>query len=247
MNLPFWQRTEGVRANNKRAVLVVYSKESPCLLRCTIALPKKSSVEPDAPTTVRKRRCILRDVFCFGRRSEGMQRASGKPPLASLHANFPEGESSLRVWRADYGAGAQVHLTRCCFALAGDPKGCRGRAKSPCLCRRTPASPKGNPRWGFDAPTTARLVGCRPEGGSTFFRSERKYQRKHAARRLQRRPTSLCTATKPCAALGLGYALHGFQPFLALVGLRPPWAVGFGLREPNGWTTRINSGRPIPA
>ena len=34
--------------------------------------------------------------------------------------------------------------------------------------------------------------GCRPEGGSTFFRCERKYQRKPAARRLQRRPTSLC-------------------------------------------------------
>ena len=34
--------------------------------------------------------------------------------------------------------------------------------------------------------------GCRPEGGSTFFRSERKYQRKHAARRLRRRHTSLC-------------------------------------------------------
>ena len=74
--------------------------------------------------------------------------------------------------------------------------------------------------------------GCRPEGGSTFFRSERKYQRKHAARRLQRRPTSLCTAAKPCAVLGLGYALHGFQPFLALVGLRPPLVAGFGLREP---------------
>ena len=58
--------------------------------------------------------------------------------------------------------------------------------------------------------------GCRPEGGSTFFRSERKYQRKPAARRLQRRPTSLC-------------------------------AVGFGLREPNGWMPRINSGHPIPS
>ena len=58
--------------------------------------------------------------------------------------------------------------------------------------------------------------GCRPEGGSTFFRCERKYQRKPAARRLQRRPTSLC-------------------------------AVGFGLREPNGWMPRINSGHPIPA
>ena len=85
------------------------------------------------------------------------------------------------------------------------------------------------PGWGLTRRLRRGWWGCRPEGGSTFFRSERKYQRKHAARRLQRRPTSLCTAVKPCAALGLGYALHGFQPFLALVGLRPPWAVGFGL------------------
>ena len=76
---------------------------------------------------------------------------------------------------------------------------------------------------GHDAPTPARMVGLPSREGSTFFRRERKYQRKQAARRLQRRPTSLCTAAKPCAALGLGYALHGFQPFLALVGLRP-WA-----------------------
>ena len=131
--------------------------------------------------------------------------------------------------------------------MAGDPKGCRGRAESPRLRRCTPTSPKGNPCWGSDAPTTARLVGCRPEGGSTFFRSERKYQRKHAARRLQRRPTSLRTAAKPCATLVLGYALHGLRPFLALVGLRPPLVAGFGLREPNGWMPRIYSGHPIPA
>ena len=91
--MPFWQCTEGVRANNKRAVLVVYSKESPCLLRCTIALPKKSSVEPDAPTTVQSYRML----FCFGRRSEGVQGASEKPLLVSPHANFAEWESSLRV------------------------------------------------------------------------------------------------------------------------------------------------------
>ncbi len=35
--------------------------------------------------------------------------------------------------------------------------------------------------------------GCRPEGGSTFFRSERKYQRKPAARQLLR-PAPLCVA-----------------------------------------------------
>ena len=38
--------------------------------------------------------------------------------------------------------------------------------------------------------------GCRPEGGSTFFRSERKYQRKPAARRLQRRPAPLRVVRK---------------------------------------------------
>ena len=134
--MPFWQRTEGVRANNKRAVLVVYSKESPCLLRCTIALPKKSSVEPDAPTTVQSYGML----FCFGRRSEGVQGAFRSPP-----------------------ACIAAHQLRRRGILAG----------------------------GSDAPTTARLVGCRPEGGSTFFRSERKYQRKHAARRLQRRPAPL--------------------------------------------------------
>ena len=92
------------------------------------------------------------------------------------------------------------------------------------LCRR------GAPARGLTRRLRRERWGCRPQGDRTFFRSERKYQRKPAARRLQRRPTSLCTAAKPCAALGLGYALHGFQPFLALVGLRPPLAVGFGLR-----------------
>ena len=57
-----------------------------------------------------------------------------------------------------------------------------------------------------------------PMGRSHFsFDGERKVcKRKPAARRLQRRPTSLC-------------------------------AVGFGLREPNGWMPRIYSGHPIPA
>ena len=80
-----------------------------------------------------------------------------------------------------------------------------------CVRRRIPIAPIG-----LDAPSPARVVGLPPRGGSTFFRSERKYQRKPAARRLQRRPTSLC-------------------------------AVGFGLREPNGWMPRIYSGHPIPA
>ena len=60
---------------------------------------------------------------------------------------------------------------------------------------RADCLPRGKP---FGAPAGAVLLpggltrrlrrgrwGCRPEGGSTFFRSERKYQRKHAARRLR--------------------------------------------------------------
>ena len=121
------------------------------------------------------------------------------------------------------------------------PKGAGGES----CCVRQPCR-KETPAGGMTRRLRRGRWGCRPEGGSTFFRSERKYQRKQAARRLLR-PTSLCTAAKPCAALGLGYALHGFQPFLALVGLRPPWAVGFSLREPNGWMPRIYSGHPIPA
>ena len=67
---------------------------------------------------------------------------------------------------------------------------------------RADCLPRGKP---FGAPAGAYLLprgltrrlrrgrwGCRLEEGSTFFRSERKYQRKHAARRLRRRPTSLC-------------------------------------------------------
>ena len=50
------------------------------------------------------------------------------------------------------------------------------------------------PCRGIDAPTPARMVGLPPRGGSTFFRNERKYQRKHAARRLQRRPAPLRVA-----------------------------------------------------
>ena len=58
-------------------------------------------------------------------------------------------------------------------------------------------------------------------------------QKKQGGR--QRPQTALCgpprvSAAKPCATLVLGYALHGFQPFLALVGLRPPLVAGFGLR-----------------
>ena len=122
-----------------------------------------------------------------------------------------------------------INLNGICLRLR--PKGVQGASGKPPasgmirqLCRNH------FPVGGIDAPTLARVVGLPPRGGSTFFRSERKYQRKPAARRLRRRPTSLRTAAKPCATLVLGYALHGLRPFLALVGLRPPLVAGFGLR-----------------
>ena len=74
------------------------------------------------------------------------------------------------------------------------------------------------PCWGLTRRLRRGSRAYSPMGRSHFsFDGERKVcKRKPAARRLQRRPTSLC-------------------------------AVGFGLREPNGWMPRIYSGHPIPA
>ena len=58
----------------------------------------------------------------------------------------------------------------------------RPQAHTPCL------------GWSLTRRLRRGRWGCRPDGGSTFFRSERKYQRKHAARRLQRRPAPLRVA-----------------------------------------------------
>ena len=117
--------------------------------------------------------------------------------------------------------------------------GAHGSAnRADCLPRGKPfGAPAGAyplPLWGLTRRLRREGRACSPMGRSHFsFGGERKVcKRKPAARRLQRRPTSLCTAAKPCAALGLGYALHGFQPFLALVGLRPPLVAGFGFAVP---------------
>ena len=48
-------------------------------------------------------------------------------------------------------------------------------------CRRSPCR-------GLTRRLRCGRWGCRPEGDSTFFRSERKYQRKHAARRYGKKP-----------------------------------------------------------
>ena len=53
--------------------------------------------------------------------------------------------------------------------------------------------------------------GCRPEGDSTFFRSERKYQRKHAARRLREKALDcpfLKEGVRNVARNGVGQLSH---------------------------------------
>ena len=57
------------------------------------------------------------------------------------------------------------------------PKGAGGES----CCVRQPCR-KETPAGGMTRRLRRGRWGCRPEGGSTFFRSERKYQRKQAAR-----------------------------------------------------------------
>ena len=87
------------------------------------------------------------------------------------------------------------------IASRGEPKVSKGRAESP-LVRPQAQTPAP---VGIDAPTPARVDGAAaPTGDSTFFRRERKYQRKHAARRLREkalycpfwRRGSLCRAQR---------------------------------------------------
>ena len=59
----------------------------------------------------------------------------------------------------------------------------KGRAESPLV--RPLAHTSCRRRGGLTRRLRRGRWGCRPEGGSTFFRSERKYQRKLAARRLR--------------------------------------------------------------
>ena len=68
---------------------------------------------------------------------------------------------------------------------SGKPPACVGVRQ---LCR------KGTHSGGLTRRLRRERWGCRAERGSTFFRSERKYQRKPAARRLQRRPAPLRVA-----------------------------------------------------
>ena len=62
------------------------------------------------------------------------------------------------------------------------PKVPKVRTESPLM---SPREHTPFPGWGLTRRLRREQWGFRPEGGRTFFRSERKYQRKQAARRLR--------------------------------------------------------------
>ena len=102
---------------------------------------------------------------------------SGKQQLSCKA--IPPGLDALTTARVGICRPMRFRHLRC-------PKVSKGRAESPLVrplahtsCRR-PGGLTRRLRRGW--------WGCRPEGGSTFFRSERKYQRKHAARRYGKKP-----------------------------------------------------------
>ena len=115
--------------------------------------------------------------------------------LAVLYVIFAVGNFLIRglTRRLRRGSAGTVPWG-CKFALADEPRGCRGRAESPCKRHYKTTLPKAVPAGGLTRRLRRGRWGCRTEGGSTFFRSERKYQRKLAARRLQRRPAPLRVA-----------------------------------------------------
>ena len=111
--------------------------------------------------------------ICLRLRSEGVQVASGKPPASGMirqlcRNQFPVGG------RVGFDIPWVSRQLQC-------PKVSKGRTESP-LVRPQAQSPCTG---GLTRRLRRGRRGCRPEGGSTFFRSERKYQRKLAARRLR--------------------------------------------------------------
>ena len=129
-------------------------------------------------------------------RGKGRCSSFEKPSFASVG-----GSSSGRFHPPGWGAGfgAEGDLSSYGFSPDLVPKVSKGRAESPLV---RPQTHTPCPGQGLTCRLRRGWWGCRPEGGSTFFRSERKYQRKPAARRLQRRPAPLRVAgfglREPC-------------------------------------------------
>ena len=124
---------------------------------------------------------FLQAAILFGRKA---------PLLVSLYAN-----SGVETRLAVYGFLAN-------FGARRFPKG--ERKALWCARRRIPLAPVG----GLTRRLRREWWGCRPEWGSTFFRSERKYQRKHAARRLREKgfDCPFCRRGSQCRAQWSGPA-----------------------------------------
>ena len=146
---------------------------------CADGLPRGRSFcsLPKAKIFFRSNGCSL-SGFSPASVSEGFQRVSGKSfgapagayPCWGLTRRLRRGSKACRPMGRSFSSGGPKG------AVNGKPTArLRAHNHAEGLTRRLRRG-----RWG-----------CRPEGGSTFFRSERKYQRKHAARRLQRRPAPL--------------------------------------------------------
>ena len=149
--------------------------------------------------------CIEGDSFLFGKRGWGLtrrlrrgSRACSPMGLTQLQRANRRRSGKQQAERAAVRAALTEGLTRRLGTDCVLPSLVFSPASVPEGFQRASGKPFGAPVGAYPFPRrglTRRLRRgrwvCRPEEGSTFFRRERKYQRKHAARRLQRRPAPL--------------------------------------------------------
>ena len=153
----------------------------------------------------------------------------------------------------------------------GEPTGTGGERKVPASSSVSRLCCKKIPSGGSMRRLRRERWGCRPEGGSTFFRCERKYQRKPAARRLREKafycpflkegvrnvarngvgqlsPALGARSCSPFSAVKMGgpFSLRCLSPLCspaAGVGQTQPMRVGMLRRRLDGFAVSIN--RPV--
>ena len=165
-----------------RTAPIVCPKESPLLASISdnFVAGNPPLVGPDAPTPAREKGLQPYGALdCFEWRSEGGAGGRAESPQCARRRNPLPPAGSDAPTPARIGTGRPKGRS---IASGGEPKVSKGRAESP-LVRPQAQTPAP---VGIDAPTPARVDGAAaPTGDSTFFRRERKYQRKRAARRLR--------------------------------------------------------------
>ena len=106
--------------------------------------------------------------------------------LAVLYVIFAVGNFLIRGLTRRLRRGVQVQSRGVVNSLWQTNRGgAGGERKAPCKRHYKATLPKAVPAGGLTRRLRRGRWGCRTEGGSTFFRRERKYQRKLAARRLR--------------------------------------------------------------